>query len=190
MGVASREQTMNTALTLFEVWPRKVALGECWMKPCPGTAFTRRNSRSGSYPWPMVVCEAEALIIARSSTVWDVITDSGNLTVGDSGIAAGHGDLQDREVVSLRISRQGRTLRVRIRQNPPEAMTWTAALPLRLFRAVRTFVLIPQDGHTLLRVTDASFGPLGRWLPPATAEDLDDFVDAVRHRAELLDRTS
>jgi hypothetical protein len=92
----------------------------------------------------MIVCESEALIKARSSTVWDVITESGNLTVWESGIADIDGDLQDREAVSLRINRHGRTLRARIRQNPPEMMTWTAALPLRLFRAVRTFVLIPQ----------------------------------------------
>jgi hypothetical protein len=160
------------------------------MKPRPGAAFTCLGNPWASYPWPMVVYESEALINARSSTVWDVVTDSGNLTVWDSGVVGIDGDLQDRGAVSLRISRHGRILRVRVRQNPPEVMTWTAALPFRLFQAVRTFVLIPQAERTLLRVTDASTGPLGRWLPPATAEDLNDFVDAVRHRAELLDRTT
>lgn len=137
----------------------------------------------------MLVCEAEALIKADSSTVWDILTDSSNLPVWGSGITDISGELKDKNAVRLRIGRHGRTLRVRVRQSPPENMTWTATLPLRLFRIIRTFDLVPQADGTHLTVTDASSGPLGRWYPPATAEDLDNFVDAVRHRAELLYRT-
>lgn len=137
----------------------------------------------------MLVCEAEALMKADSSTVWDILTDSSNLPVWESGITYIRGELNDRNAVRLKIGRHGRTLRVFVRQKPPEKMTWTATLPLRLFRIMRTFDLVPHADSTYLKVTDASSGPLSRWYPPATAEDLDNFVDAVRHRAELVYRT-
>jgi hypothetical protein len=56
--------------------------------------------------------------------------------------------------------------------------------------AVRTFILIPREGRILLKVSDDSSGPLGRWFTPPTAQDLDHFLDAALRRAELLDRTS
>jgi hypothetical protein len=137
----------------------------------------------------MLVCESEALIDARFSTVWDVLTDSSNLEVWNSGIADINGELRDGTTVRLTIARHSRTLRVRIRQRPPEHMTWTATVPLLLFKVVRSFVLTPHAERTLLQVTDKSSGPLRRWFPPATAEDLTGFVDAVQHRAELFERT-
>lgn len=137
-----------------------------------------------------MVCESEVLINARLSTVWDVLTDSSNLTVWDSGIADIDGDLQDGAAVRLRMTGHRRTLRVRVGQDPPEVMSWRVALPFHLFRAVRTFILIPQEGRILLKVSDDFSGPLGRWFSPPTAQDLDNFLDAVLRRAELLDRTS
>lgn len=137
----------------------------------------------------MVFLSSEALINARSSTVWDVITDSDNLSVWESGITAIDGDLRDGETVRLTTGRRGHPRRVRIEQKPAEVMTWTWTLPLWLFRAVRSFTLIPESGRTLLKVTEESTGPLLRWSSPATRQDLDDFVAAAKERAELLDRT-
>ena len=84
----------------------------------------------------MALHASEALINARFSTVWDVLTDSGNMTVWNSGITEIDGDLRDGETVRITTLRRGRPVRARVRQ------------------------------------------------------DLDDFVAAARHRAELLDRTS
>ncbi|MFP3461103.1 SRPBCC family protein [Arthrobacter globiformis] len=138
----------------------------------------------------MVLHAAEVLINARLSTVWDVLTDSGNMTVWNSGVTEIDGDLRDGERVRITTSRTGRPVRARIRQDSGEVMTWTSALPLRLLRVVRSFTLIPRSGRTLLKVTVEASGPLLRWSSPATQQDLDDFVAAARHRAELLDRTS
>jgi uncharacterized protein YndB with AHSA1/START domain len=138
----------------------------------------------------MVLHAAEVLINARLSTVWDVLTDSGNMTVWNSGVTEIDGDLRDGERVRITISGRGRPVRTRIRQDSGEVMTWTSALPLRLLRVVRSFTLIPRSGRTLLKVTVEASGPLRRCSSPATQQDLDDFVAAARHRAELLDRTS
>ena len=138
----------------------------------------------------MVHHASESLINARLSTVWDVLTDSGNMPVWNSGVTEIDGDLRDGETVRLTTSRRRRPVRARIRQDSGEVMTWTSALPLRLLRVVRSFTLVPDSGRTLLKVTVEASGPLRRWSSPPTQQDLDDFVDAARHRAELLDRTS
>lgn len=138
----------------------------------------------------MVLHASESLINARLSTVWDVLTDSGNMPVWNSGVTEIDGDLRDGETVRLTTSRRRRPVRARIRQDSGEVMTWTSALPLRLLRVVRSFTLVPDSGRTLLKVTVEASGPLRRWSSPPTQQDLDDFVDAARHRAELLDRTS
>jgi len=142
------------------------------------------------YPWPMVLHASEALINARLSTVWDVLTDSGNMTVWNSGVTEIDGDLRDGETVRITTLRHGHPVRARVRQDSGGVMTWTSVLPLRLLRVVRSFTLIPDSGRTLLKVTVEASGPLRRWSAPATQQDLDDFVAAARHRAELLDRTA
>lgn len=138
----------------------------------------------------MALHASEVLINARFSTVWDVLTDSGNMTVWNSGVTEIDGDLRDGETVRITTLRQGGPVRARVRQDTGGVMTWTSALPMRLLRVVRSFSLIPDLGRTLLKVTVEASGPLLRWSSPATQQDLDDFVAAARHRAELLDRTS
>jgi hypothetical protein len=138
----------------------------------------------------MVLHASEVLIEARLSTVWDVLTDSGNMTVWNSGVTEIDGDLRDGETVRITTLRHGRPVRARVRQDSGEVMTWTSALPFRLLRVVRSFSLVPDSGRTRLKVSVEASGPLRRWSSPATQQDLDDFVAAARHRAELLDRTS
>ncbi|WP_190243212.1 SRPBCC family protein [Arthrobacter globiformis] len=138
----------------------------------------------------MVLQTSEVLINARLSTVWDVLTDSGNMAVWNSGVTEIEGDLRDGETVRITTLGHDRPVRARVRQDTGEVMTWTSELPMRLLRVVRSFSLIPVSGRTLLKVTVEASGLLLRWSSPATQQDLDDFVAAARHRAELLDRTS
>ena len=138
----------------------------------------------------MALHASEVLINARFSTVWDVLTDSGNMTAWNSGVTGIDGDLRDGGAVRITTLRQGGPVQARVRQDTGGVMTWTSALPMRLLRVVRSFSLIPDLGRTLLKVTVEASGPLLCWSSPATQQDLDDFVAAARHRAELLDRTS
>lgn len=74
--------------------------------------------------------ESQHLINARGSTVWDIITDSGNLAVWDSGIASVSGVIRNGGVFRVRTRHGGgRNFRVRAEQIPGEVMTWTRTVP-------------------------------------------------------------
>ena len=138
--------------------------------------------------------ESEALINARASTVWEVITDTGNLTVWESGITAIDGELRNGGTIRIKTTDAGgRGLRLRVQQMPGEVMTWTSGLPLGLLRRIRTFTLSPRAGLTHLKVKEEISGPLAGLLGnnrPDTTRTLNDYVHAVTKRAELLDRSS
>ena len=136
---------------------------------------------------------ADALINARASTVWDVITDGGNFTVWESGITAIDGDLSNGGTIRIKTTDGGRRRRLRVQQIPGEVMTWTSGLPLGLLKRVRTFTLSPQAGLTHLTVKEEVSGPMTALLGntgPDAARSLNDYVHAVSKRAEMLDRAS
>lgn len=134
--------------------------------------------------------EAEVLINARSSTVWDVITDGGNLTVWDSGITEIHGEIRNGGTIRIRTALGGnRMFRLRVEQLPGEVMTWTGGIPLGLFTGVRTFTLTSHGTMTHLRVREEFSGPLlsAIWKRmPDMEPALDAYVKAAKARAELF----
>ena len=137
--------------------------------------------------------ESEALINARASTVWEVITDAGNLTVWESGVTAIDGELSNGGTVRIKTTDSGRIIRLRVQQMPGEVMTWTSGLPLGLLKRIRTFTLSPLAGLTHLTVKEVVSGPLVKLLGNTdqdTARTLNDYVGAVTKRAELIDRSS
>lgn len=74
--------------------------------------------------------EAATLIEARSSTVWDIITDARNYTVWESGITHIKGELRHGGRIRIRTHTGGhRTFRLHVQQMPGEVMTWTRACP-------------------------------------------------------------
>jgi hypothetical protein len=136
--------------------------------------------------------EAQVLINARNSTVWDIITDGGNYTVWDSGITRLDGRLRSGGPIRVRTRIGGnRTFRLRVQQIPGEVMTWTGGLPWGLFKSVCTFTLTSRGGKTLLRVREEFTGPLlgPMWSSvPDMERSFADYVSAVKKRAELLGR--
>jgi hypothetical protein len=133
--------------------------------------------------------QAEALISARSSTVWDVITDARNFTVWESGITEITGELRNGGIIRVRARADGsRSFRLRVHLIPGEVMTWTGGPPLGLFTRMRTFTLEPHGGMTQLRVKDEFTGPLRGLLPkvPDMKQALIDYVSAVKGRAEII----
>lgn len=136
--------------------------------------------------------ESEALINARTSTVWEVITDTGNLNVWESGITAVDGELRNGGRVRFRTTGTGRrSIRVRVQQMPGHVMTWTASLPLGLSKTVRTFTLEPAEGKTRFHVKDEHSGLLhllGGHTLHVSDRPLAGFVKSVKKRSELLDR--
>lgn len=134
--------------------------------------------------------EAETMIYARSSTVWDIITDDSNYTVWDSGITRIDGQVRNGATIRIRTLTGGhRTFRLRVQQIPGEMMTWTGGLPLGLFTGVRTFTLSPQNGKTHLKVREEFSGPLLGMIwrtVPDLGQDCTGYVNAVKERAELI----
>lgn len=136
--------------------------------------------------------EAEKLINARPSTVWDILTDTSNVAVWESGITAIDGDMRNGGTIRVRTNGNERGgLRMRVQQLPGEVMRWRAALPLGLLHRTFIVILSTEARLTHLRIRHELGGPLspfaGKTLP-ATPVVLQTFVEAVGKRAELLDR--
>lgn len=142
------------------------------------------------YSWRVQFIEAEALIRARSSTVWDVITDEGNLTVWNSGITEIHGEIRNGSTIRIRTTSGGkRTFRLRVEQRPGELMTWKGGIPLGLFTGLRTFTLTPRGTMTHFGLREEFTGPLVSVLRkrmPDMQSEFTAYVNAVKARAELF----
>lgn len=129
---------------------------------------------------------ADALILAVSDTVWEVLTDAGNYPVWGSGITTIDGSIHDRATIRVTVRGQGeKAYRFRVRLLAGHQMTWTHRLPLGLLTFVRTFTLTNHAGFTRLTVHDTSRGLLHRLLPRANPP-VSRFVEEVKFRAELL----
>ena len=131
--------------------------------------------------------DAETLIHARNSTVWEIITDGGNYTVWDSGINRIDGELRNGGTIRVRTRTCGkRTFRLRVRQIPAKEMTWTGGVPLGLFKGVRTLTLTPHGGMTHLHVGVEFSGPLlGRPRHFAPVETGPSLTGAAAIRASI-----
>ncbi|MEY9776496.1 hypothetical protein ABH915_002104 [Arthrobacter sp. MW3 TE3886] len=167
--------------------PAAVALG-CGLMSTDQVPTTRRAPGQGQGKSRHSV-GAETLINARCSTVWDVITDAQNYTVWESGITRIRGELRSGGTIRIRTLTGGnRSFRLRVRQMPGEEMTWTRGL----LTGVRTFTLEPLGGMTRLRVNEEFTGPLCGILlwefVSDTQQTFNDYIDAVRKRAEILGR--
>lgn len=154
------------------------------------TPGTPAASTAAGYSGRVKFVEADALINARSSTVWDVITDAGNLPVWESGVTEIHGEIRDGHVIRIRTATAGkRVFRLRVQQLPGEVMTWKGGIPLGLFTGLRTFRLTPYGSMTRLSVREEFTGPLvpALWKRMRDLQpELDAYLKAAKARAELF----
>jgi hypothetical protein len=164
------------------------------VKPAAIRSVFGARENSTVYAGLVEYFKSEALINARTSTVWEVITDAANLTVWESGITAIDGEIRNGGSIRIETADGGQRIRrFRVQQMPGQVMTWTSALPLGLLKRIRTFTLSPQAGLTRFTVKEQISGHLAPFLGntrPDTAKTLNDYVGAVTQRAELLERSS
>ncbi|MFF1255086.1 hypothetical protein ACFVYC_21665 [Pseudarthrobacter sp. NPDC058329] len=137
----------------------------------------------------MKMAAAEALILASSDIVWDVLTDAGNYPVWGSGLANIEGQIRDGAVIRVRIQGPGKnSRRLLVCSMSTDRMTWTWSMPLGLLTVVRTFIISNHGGFTRMSVQDTARGP----LVPIVRQRLgatypvSRFVDEVKFRSELL----
>lgn len=134
--------------------------------------------------------EAETLILAEASTVWNIITDTGNYPVWDSGVTEVTGEMGHGKRIRVRTQDRGkRIFDLRVSQMPGQMMTWRSGLPLGLLQVERRFTLTDYTGITHLNVRDTASGPLCGLVRKAVTGSrpaLFGYVNAVKFRAELL----
>ena len=81
----------------------------------------------------------------------------------------------------------GRAFPVKVAMRPPNEMSWTGGMPLRLFTGVRTFRLAPTDGSTRVTMREEYSGPLAGLMArsiPDLQPSFDTFVNGLKARAE------
>jgi hypothetical protein len=137
--------------------------------------------------------EAAEFVAASPASLLNVLTDTSNFEVWDSGMVHRDGDVRDgsQVTVSSRDSHHRYTFTVHL--SPGTSMTWSHVQALRIFHATRAWTLTPGDGGTHLHVTDQFRGPLAEQLragvPLAgSTSELEGYLRAVKTRAELLQR--
>lgn len=142
----------------------------------------------------LVFVEASCVIDADRETVWRILADAAGYADWAPGM---HVDGDIAEGARVRVTTAGGRLaesatdnaRVRVSAvRPPEAMTWTGGMPLRLLRGVRTFRLDPAGpGRTRFTMREEMRGPIA-WLamtmPGGGLTTFDRFVAALKDRAE------
>ncbi len=134
--------------------------------------------------------EASATISAAPEAVWEILVDAGSYADWDSGVERVEGRIATGETIKVYSeANPGRAFPVKVTEfAPPRTMTWSGGLPLGLFRGVRVFALVPDDGGgTRFTMREEYTGPL---LPviwrtmPDLQPSFDQFARGLKARAE------
>jgi hypothetical protein len=134
--------------------------------------------------------EASALIEADPDAIWDVLIDGSRYSEWDSGVERVEGDIASGAKIEVFATvNPKRAFPVTVTEFVPgRSMRWTGAMPLGLFKGVRTFTLSPQDGGaTRLTVREEYTGPLVPliWRSiPDLGPSFEQFVTGLKHRAD------
>jgi hypothetical protein len=134
---------------------------------------------------------ASRRIAAPPDRVWALLVDLPSWRAWNPTIVSIEGDVTTGSTVRLvaAVNRQ-RTFAVRVTELvPPQRMVWASAMPLGLFRGVRTYSLAPAaaDAGTDFAMTEAYSGALagliGRSIPDL-GPSFEAFADALKAAAQ------
>lgn len=133
--------------------------------------------------------ELQTLISAAPDVVWSKLTDTAALVSGGLGVISLSGDM--RLGGKLKLVNEvvpGRTFTLNITAfEPGRRMVWSDGMPLGLFKGVRTFLLTPASGGTLLQMTEVFTGlmlPLIWKSMPDLSPGFQKFATGLKHLAE------
>ena len=129
-------------------------------------------------------------IKASQETIWNILTDAPNYPTWDPGVIRIEGRIAAGEkIVAYNKINPNRAFPAKVTEFVPgQRMTWTGGMPLRLFKGVRTFTLVPKgDGSIDFTLREDYSGPLlpviGGSIPDLT-NSFQDFVAGLKARAE------
>jgi uncharacterized protein YndB with AHSA1/START domain len=110
----------------------------------------------------MKAYEATAEIQASPQVIWAILTDGPGYQAWDSGVDRVEGRIAPGEKLKVTSkANPGRAFPVKVTEfDPGRRMTWSAGMPLGLFRGVRTFTLAPgTDGRPASACARSTPGP-------------------------------
>ena len=134
--------------------------------------------------------EASATIAAAPEAIWAILTDAPAYSEWDSGVRSVEGTIAPGAKLKLTSeANPGRAFALAVTEfEPPRSMTWSGGMPLGLFKGVRTFALVPEDGGaTRFTMREEYSGPM---LPliwrsmPDLQPSFDQFAAGLKARAE------
>jgi hypothetical protein len=133
--------------------------------------------------------EATSLIDARPEAIWAILTDASSYPDWDSGVVRVEGRIAPQEKIKVvSEANPDRAFPVKVTEfSPAERMTWSGGMPLGLFKGVRTFTLMPEDGATRFVMREEYTGPM---LPliwrsmPDLQPSFEKFASGLKARAE------
>jgi hypothetical protein len=134
--------------------------------------------------------EASSTIAAAPEAIWAILTDGGAYADWDSGVQRVEGKIAPGEKLKVvSEANPGRAFPVKVTEfQPGRSMTWSGGMPLGLFKGVRTFALVPEDGGgTRFTMREEYSGPM---LPliwrsmPDLQPSFDKFAAGLKARAE------
>jgi hypothetical protein len=134
--------------------------------------------------------EASALIAATPQAIWAILTDAAGLSRWESGIDRVEGRIAPGETIKVfaRVS-PGRAFPVKVTDFvPATSMRWSSGMPLGLFKGIRTFSLVPQDGRTTrFTMREEYTGPMLALIAksiPDLGPSFEQFASGLKHQAE------
>jgi hypothetical protein len=137
----------------------------------------------------MAAFEASALIAADAEHIWAILTDGERLVSSSLGIARLEGSIvSDGRIRLWSEVSPGRAFSLSVGVfDRPRKMTWEGAMPLGLFKGVRTFTLISEGKDVRLQMREEFTGlmaPLIAKSIPDLTPSFRKFVDGVKRLAE------
>jgi hypothetical protein len=106
--------------------------------------------------------EVTETIRASPDEVWAVVEDVARDPDWDSGVERVEGRLAPGEKLKVYSeANPGRAFPVKVTELAPgRQMTWSGGMPLGLFKGVRTYSVVPEDGGTRFTMREEYTGPL------------------------------
>jgi hypothetical protein len=134
--------------------------------------------------------EASSTIAAEPDAIWAILIDAAAYPTWDSGVERVEGTIAPGETITVVSAvNPGRAFPVKVTEfEPGRSMTWSGGMPLGVFKGVRTFALVPENGGgTRFTIREEYTGPLLPliWLSmPDLQPSFDQFAAGLKERAE------
>lgn len=132
----------------------------------------------------------EKSISATPEAIWAILIDAPIYPEWNPAVQKIEGVIAPGETLKLTATvNPKRAFKLKVTDfTPPRAMTWTGAMPLGMFKGVRTFTVDPQDDDSSSFTMQESYsgwmsGPMTKSMPDLT-ESFEQFASGLKTKVE------